>query len=353
VALTRNEVKLEEQAAQKKTVDLKRGGESYKIGIIELPAFYMDFNAANQGKTDYKSSTRDVEALLTTLNEEGVDGIVVDLRGNAGGSLQEACELTGLFLGSGPVVQVRDTSGRIQVIRNPKVPSVYKGPLVVLVNRLSASASEIFAGAIQDTGRGLIVGSRTFGKGTVQSMAPLEQGQLKVTKAKYYRISGGSTQNLGVEPDLLFPAVYDPEEIGESAIEEALPWDKILSAKYKKRDPNTLHLPELNRLHAERIAEDPEFVFFTERLAYFTEASNKTTFSLNEAVRKQERETMESDLLALENKRRKALGKELVAHFDDLADLEPEPREALDPFAKEAANVLADLIQRLSKGLPQ
>ncbi|MBU0755872.1 MAG: carboxy terminal-processing peptidase, partial [Planctomycetes bacterium] len=263
VSLLRSEVKLEEQAARKKIVELQEGEHRFKIGVIELPVFYMDFEAAGQGDPDYKSSTRDVEALLAALKQEEVAGIVFDLRGNGGGSLQEACELTGLFLGGGPVVQVRDASGRIQVIRNPKEPAVYDGPLVVLVDRLSASASEIFAGAIQDTGRGLIVGSCTFGKGTVQNLTPIEVGRLKITQAKYYRISGGSTQNRGVVPDLLFPQIYDPEQIGESANEEALPWDKIPPAKYTQIDQLTPFLPELQDLHAKRIAQDPEFTYFT------------------------------------------------------------------------------------------
>lgn len=352
VSLTRNEVKLEEQEAKKRIVELERAGGKLKIGLVKLPAFYMDFGAAGQGDPNYKSSTRDVAALLSELKSEGVDGVVIDLQGNGGGSLQEACELTGLFLNGGPVVQVRDAGGRTQVIQNPKGSAVYDGPLVVLVDRLSASASEIFAGAVQDTGRGVVVGSRTFGKGTVQNLNPVAGGQLKVTLAKYYRISGASTQNRGVIPDILFPEIYDPEEIGESAIEEALPWDRVQPIKYKTVRNLTDLLPKLRQRHADRITQDPEFVYFTDRLDYYDKIRSKTLLSLNESVRKKDRETMESDLLAIENKRRKALGEEPIESLDDLTDNEAdaeseeseESEDEPDPFTREAVNIAADLV---------
>ncbi|MCP4693244.1 MAG: tail-specific protease, partial [Desulfobacterales bacterium] len=224
-AITRNTVKLEEQAAQKKVKTLNRGGRDVKVGVIEIPAFYIDFDAMRKGDPEYKSTTRDVGRLLKELAAEGVDGVVIDLRDNGGGALQEASELTGLFIRSGPTVQVRGARGDVERLKDEDGKIAYDGPLVVLVNRLSASASEIFTGAIQDYGRGVVVGGRTFGKGTVQSLRRLKQGQLKYTVAKFYRVSGKGAQYRGVLQDILFPAVYNKDEIGESALPNAFPWD--------------------------------------------------------------------------------------------------------------------------------
>lgn len=356
VELTRNEVKLEEQAAQRTVLEIERGGEKRKIGVVELPAFYIDFKAARAGDPNYKSATRDVARLIEELKAEEVDGIVVDLRGNGGGSLVEAGELTGLFLGEGPIVQIRDPRGRSQVMENPEPEAAFPGPLVVMVDRLSASASEIFAGAVQDYGRGIVVGSRTFGKGTVQSLMPLGDGQLKYTQAKFYRISGGSTQSRGVLPDIPFPSVYDPDEIGESALEESLPWDKIDPAEYERIDDIRDDLPGLLELHEKRIAENPEFTYFIDRLAYVQAARNRTRVSLNEAVRRREREEMEARLLDIENKRREAKGEEPVESFDDLSeegeeDEPADPEDEVDPFIREAAEILVDFIHnRIGNG---
>jgi carboxyl-terminal processing protease len=347
ITLTRNEVKLEEQAASKKTVEVEREGAVMKIGIVELPAFYIDFEAARRGDPDYKSGTRDVARLVKELKEEGMDGIVLDLRNNAGGSLIEAAELTSLFLDGGPVVQIRDVDLRVQVMPSARDDTVYTGPVALLVNRISASASEIAAAAIQDHGRGLVLGGRTFGKGTVQRLMPLGDGQLKITKAKFYRISGGSTQHKGVEPDIHFPAVYDNEEIGESALDEALPWDRIAPLRYRKDTDVEAALPELKRLHRVRASNDPDFVRFTEQLAYFREAREQTLVSLNEEVRKKERAAMEAELLAIENRRRAAKGMEPLDNMDDLAEEEEEENE-VDAYAREAANILSDFV-RLSK----
>ncbi|MFU8815267.1 MAG: S41 family peptidase, partial [Pseudomonadales bacterium] len=230
ITITRDAVQLEEQAAKKKLLTLDRNGETHRIGIIEVPTFYADFKAIQQGDPSYKSTTRDVRRLIKELDEEGIDGLVIDLRNNGGGSLQEADAMTGLFIKSGPTVQVKSANRRPSIYADTDDNVAWDGPLAVLVNRLSASASEIFAGAIQDYGRGVIIGSQTYGKGTVQTLIPLNRGQLKVTAAKFYRISGQSTQHQGVIPDIEFPEMYDVERIGESALGDAMPWDMIQPA---------------------------------------------------------------------------------------------------------------------------
>ena len=235
ISIVRDEVKLEEQSAQKEIIEIPQGDKVLRIGVIDIPTFYIDFQGRQEGKKDFKSTTRDVEKLVNELKEENIDGIIVDLRNNGGGSLDEALNLTDLFIDRGPVVQVRYSNGYVQVLpedKNQKAGIVYDGPIAVLTNRLSASASEIFAGAIQDYGRGIIVGGQTFGKGTVQSVLPLEHGQLKLTQAKFYRVSGDSTQHQGVIPDILFPTLFDKEKIGESALDEALAWDTIRPVSY-------------------------------------------------------------------------------------------------------------------------
>src|SRR5690606_10177589 len=227
VTITREAVKLEEQAAKKKVLELEHDDRDYKLGVIELPAFYLDFKAFRAGDPNYKSTTRDVKRLLDELQAEKVDGVVIDLRNNGGGSLQEATELTSLFIEQGPTVLVRNADGRVDVLADENKGVYYSGPLAVLVNRLSASASEIFAGAMQDYHRALILGGQTFGKGTVQTIQPLNHGELKLTLAKFYRVSGQSTQHQGVIPDILYPDVMDTKDIGESALPAALPWDSI------------------------------------------------------------------------------------------------------------------------------
>ncbi|MFT5580536.1 MAG: carboxyl-terminal processing protease, partial [Paraglaciecola psychrophila] len=234
IEIVRDTVKLEEQSAQKKIIEVYNNDKLLKLGVIDIPAFYIDFDAMRRGDKNYKSTTRDVSKLLAELEADGVDGIVIDLRNNGGGSLQEANQLTGLFVESGPTVQIRHSN--TQVFRDGKrnASPYYRGPLAVLINRLSASASEIFAGAIQDYDRGIVVGSPSFGKGTVQSLTPLRSGQLKITESKFYRISGESTQHRGVVPDIQFPALYDPEKVGESSLDNALAWDRISPIRHRK-----------------------------------------------------------------------------------------------------------------------
>ncbi len=325
ISIVRDEVKLEEQSAQKEIIEIPQGDKVLKIGVIDIPTFYIDFQGRQEGKKDFKSTTRDVEKLVNELKEENIDGIIVDLRNNGGGSLDEALNLTDLFIDRGPVVQVRYSNGYVQVLpedKNQKAGIVYDGPIAVLTNRLSASASEIFAGAIQDYGRGIIVGGQTFGKGTVQSVLPLEHGQLKLTQAKFYRVSGDSTQHQGVIPDILFPTLFDKEKIGESALDEALAWDTIRPAGYKAKRDFQQWLPVLRESHQSRIESNPDFIYLHNQKELMTELRQRTDITLNEKKRKQEREDNEKQRLEIENKRRKAKGMELLTELksDDDSD---------------------------------
>jgi carboxyl-terminal processing protease len=325
ISIVRDEVKLEEQSAQKEIIEIPQGDKVLRIGVIDIPTFYIDFQGRQEGKKDFKSTTRDVEKLVNELKEENIDGIIVDLRNNGGGSLDEALNLTDLFIDRGPVVQVRYSNGYVQVLpedKNQKAGIVYDGPIAVLTNRLSASASEIFAGAIQDYGRGIIVGGQTFGKGTVQSVLPLEHGQLKLTQAKFYRVSGDSTQHQGVIPDILFPTLFDKEKIGESALDEALAWDTIRPAGYKAKRDFQQWLPVLRESHQSRIESNPDFIYLHNQKELMTELRQRTDITLNQKKRKQEREDNEKQRLEIENKRRKAKGMELLTELksDDDSD---------------------------------
>lgn len=344
IRITRDTVKLEEQAAQKRIIEARRGETNYKIGVIELPTFYSDFRAALAGDPDYRSSTRDVAKLIEELKAEDIDALIVDLRNNGGGSLHEANELTGLFIPTGPVVQIRGAGDRVdtQSDLNPSV--AYAGPLAVMVNRLSASASEIFAGAIQDYGRGIVIGSQTFGKGTVQSMNRLDPGQLKYTQAKYYRITGESTQSRGVIPDIEYPALIDKKDIGESALSGALPWDSIKAARYNKIDDLTTVVDYLGKRHLERIGDHPDFQYIRARAAYLEENRSQTRASLNEAERQKERAESEARLLAIENTWRKAKGLDPLKDYEELEAMEAhEDRESpSDGLLQEAGDILVD-----------
>ncbi len=253
ISLVRDKIKLEDQAAKGSVLEIINDDKPFRIGVIDIPKFYNDFEGQRNGDGNYKSTTKDVRKIIDSLTTEKVDGIIIDLREDGGGSLQEAIELTGLFIKDGPVVQVKSSDGNIEIAKDPDAGIVYAGPLAVLVNRFSASASEIFSGAIQDYGRGLIIGEQTFGKGTVQNLIDLNRlsskkmdlGQVKITIAKYYRINGGSTQNLGVIPDISFPSIVDPKEFGESAEPSALPYDEIKSAEYNKFSDLKKYVPQL------------------------------------------------------------------------------------------------------------
>ena len=353
VTIVRESVKLEEQAAQKSILNLEHEGKPFKLGIIEIPAFYIDFKAYRAGDPNYKSTTRDVRKLLAELQQEQVDGLVIDLRNNGGGSLQEATELSSLFIPQGPSVLVRNNDGRVDVLEDDNKGVFYQGPMAVLVNRLSASASEIFAGAIQDYHRGLIIGGQTFGKGTVQTIQPLNHGELKFTIAKFYRVSGQSTQHQGVLPDISYPAEYNTKEIGESALPEAMPWDSIKPAINPGPDPFKPYLKTLEKRHAQRTKHNPDFVFIHERLALSKALMKDTVVSLNEEKRRAEQDRVDQQQLAMENKRRLAKGekamqlKDLKKEDEDLAaELEKEKENKQKPekdaFLVETGHILLD-----------
>ncbi len=332
ITIVRNKVKLEEQSAQKDIIEIPRGDETLKLGVIDIPAFYIDFEGMRRGEPDFKSTTRDVKRLLDELIAEDVDGVIIDLRNNGGGSLQEANDLTGLFIEYGPTVQIRHSSRKVfrdgKRLRTP----YYDGPLAVLINRLSASASEIFAGAIQDYQRGIVVGSQSFGKGTVQTLIPLPEGQLKLTESKFYRISGDSTQHRGVIPDVEFPSQYDKAEIGESTLDHALNWDQITPVRHRKYHDIPSLVPYLTDLHEDRAKSNPDFIYLQDSLALAEETRNATSLPLNEKARVALREDREARSLAIENKRRKAKGLEPLDSFEDeevvaSADLPAETTE--------------------------
>lgn len=355
VAITREAVKLEEQAAKKSILHLEHAGHDYKLGVIEIPAFYLDFKALRAGDKEYKSTTRDVRKLLTELQEEKVDGVVIDLRNNGGGSLQEATELTSLFIEQGPTVLVRNSDGRVDVLADETPGAFYKGPLAVLVNRLSASASEIFAGAMQDYHRALILGGQTFGKGTVQSIQPLNHGELKLTLAKFYRVSGQSTQHQGVLPDIAYPANVDIQEIGESALPEALPWDSIRPAISAPQNPFAPFLTELQARHESRTRDNPDFVFTRERLALAQELMQETTVSLNEQRRRSQQDAIEKRQLSLENALRVAKGEEpldaLKKEDEELLVHEEEEKGKPedDAYLSESGHILLDYLKLNSR----
>ena len=354
VSITREAVKLEEQAAKKSVLKLKQDGRDYKLGIIEIPAFYLDFKAYRAGDPEYKSTTRDVKKLLTELQKEKVDGVVIDLRNNGGGSLQEATELTSLFIEKGPTVLVRNSDGRVDVLEDENPGAFYKGPLVLLVNRLSASASEIFAGAMQDYHRALIIGGQTFGKGTVQTIQPLNHGELKLTLAKFYRVSGQSTQHQGVLPDIDYPSIIDTKEIGESALPEAMPWDTIRPVVKPAADPFKPFLAQLKAQHEARSDKDAEFTYIRDRLALTQKLMNEKTVSLNEQDRRARHDEIEAKQLALENTRRKAKGeeplKELKKEDEDALPAEDEnTKPEDDAYLAETGRILIDYLSASSK----
>ena len=354
VSITREAVKLEEQAAKKSVLKLKQDGRDYKLGIIEIPAFYLDFKAYRAGDPEYKSTTRDVKKLLTELQKEKVDGVVIDLRNNGGGSLQEATELTSLFIEKGPTVLVRNSDGRVDVLEDENPGAFYKGPLALLVNRLSASASEIFAGAMQDYHRALIIGGQTFGKGTVQTIQPLNHGELKLTLAKFYRVSGQSTQHQGVLPDIDYPSIIDTKEIGESALPEAMPWDTIRPVVKPAADPFKPFLTQLKAQHEARSDKDAEFTYIRDRLALTKKLMDEKTVSLNEQDRRARHDEVEAKQLSLENTRRKAKGeeplKELKKEDEDALPVEDEnTKPEDDAYLSETGRILIDYLSASTK----
>ena len=312
VSLTRKKISLEEQAAKKSVHSISDGKATYRIGVISLPTFYEDVAGRQKGLEDYKSATRDVARLLDELRKEKVDSVLIDLRNNGGGSLMEAIELTGLFIDKGPVVQQRNASGEIAVGSDTQAGVAWDGPLGVLINRSSASASEIFAAAIHDYGRGLIIGEPSFGKGTVQTMVDLDRvaknrmpefGTLKMTVAQFFRINGGTTQLRGVTPDILFPTVADAENSGESSFDNALPWVQIKAADYAPAGDLRGLLPLLLARHEARVKKDSDFQYLQDDIAEFKLQRQKNLISLNETVRRKERDAQEERLKLRESRR--------------------------------------------------
>lgn len=374
VTITRQKVRLEEQAAKAETIEIPAAGDqpARSIGVIKLPAFYQDFEGRRRNPNDYTSATRDISKLLAVFKEQGVDGVVMDLRNNGGGSLDEAVELTGLFIDKGPVVQVRESGGRVTVNADRTAGVSWDGPLAVLTNRGSASASEIFAGAIQDYGRGLVIGETTFGKGTVQNLVDLDRwpanetprfGQVKLTIAQFFRVAGGSTQHKGVVPDIAFPVSVDGTEYGESTYDNALPWTKIAAVPHTQYGNFSALLPRLDALHAARVATDKEFQWWSEDVAQFRAEAAKKYVSLNEAERRAERDTQEAQRKQRQAER-KTLGLALDPLAEDAADdglganerdiIKDAAREKLaedrpDPLLRESAAILADAIEVLGE----
>lgn len=350
LSLTRNQVKLEEQAAKSEVITVPRDGRDWRIGVIEVPSFYRDYRALSTGDKNYTSTTKDVKRLIGELEDQGIDGLVIDLRDNGGGHLTEATALSGLFIDNGPVVQLRNANGRISRLDDPDpVPRVaYNGPLAVLVNRYSASASEIFAAAIQDYARGVIIGQKTFGKGTVQNLYSLDQyvrrpddeglGQLTLTIGKYYRVTGESTQHRGVDPDISLPSHIDAEVVGESVRESALPWDTIRTTKFRPGEPLDSTISSLTASHNQRSQGDPDFQYLVEGIRDIEEVRSKKAVSLNIDKRMQEREESMNRRLERENARRAALQLEPVATIEELEKL-----DAPDVQLDQAADIVTDL----------
>ncbi len=347
IEITRDTVDLEDQAAQGEVVEITRDDGTHRLGVVKIPTFYVDFDAWQAGEEDYRSTTRDVAKEVERLQAKGVEGIVLDLRNNGGGALQEANSLIGLFIDRGPTVQVRDARGRISLYGDTESGTLYDGPLAVLVNRLSASASEIFAGAIQDYGRGLVVGTDTFGKGTVQTLNELSHGEIKLTRAKFYRISGASTQHRGVEPDIRFPSLVDPELIGESSLDNALPWDTVREVQYRTYGQPRQYLETLRARHDERAEQQPNFRYLEQRSELASKLREQhTSVSLNREQRQQEVEAREAEQLALENQRRRALGLEPLESWVDARDEEESDEEPVDRAqVLETAQILLDYVQ--------
>ncbi len=351
ITLVRDKIKLEEQSAKDKILDVKNDNKDYKLGVITIPAFYSDFEAEQRGDKNYKSTTRDVKKLLEDLKKEKISGLIIDLRNNGGGSLEEAVKLTGLFIKDGPVVQIKSSDGRIREEDDPDSSIFYNGPMIVLVNRFSASASEIFSAAIQDYGRGLIVGEQTYGKGTVQNLIDLNRlipnsstklGQIKLTIAKFYRINGESTQHLGVVPDIVYPAAIDPKEFGESSEPSSLPWDQISPTKYNMYGDVKRYVPELEKEHIKRINDDDtEWAKYLDEINEYKDAHDRKYVSLNEIQRKKEQDEMDKKKFERENEIRKKLGLKLLKEGETQADSSDQKE---DPVLDETGQIMTDFI---------
>ena len=330
VILEREEVKLEEQAAQSKIINTPINDKEIKLGIINLPAFYIDFNGWRNRDPDFRSSSKDIEKILAEFNEQNVDALLLDLRGNSGGSLYEANRLTGLFVAAGATVQVKESNGYVRPWGDGRAIQAWEKPLAILVDRYSASASEILAGAIQDYERGIIIGDQTYGKGTVQKLDTLSAGQIKITESKFYRVSGESTQRKGIVPDILLPAYTSRDDFGEEALETALPWDVIKPIRHKKYgiDNNAMEAIRISVNH--RKQEDPNLTYISSFRQTLENERDIKFLSLNIEKRKQEKEAREARYLGLENARRKSLELEMFESYEDLLEYRKDLDEVID-----------------------
>ncbi|MBD8881969.1 carboxy terminal-processing peptidase [Rhodanobacter sp. 7MK24] len=374
ISLVRKKVNIEESAAKKKIIEIKDGNGVRKIGVIDLPSFYSDFGARSEGDKDFRSATRDVAKLIGELKAAGVQGIIVDLRGNGGGSLAEADSMTGLFTGKGPVVQVRDARGQVDVQGADNTTPLWDGPLAVMVNRGTASASEIFSAAIQDYGRGIIIGTPTFGKGTVQTLIDLDHysqnpdgkpqyGELKMTVQEFFRINGGSTQIKGVTPDIAFPSNGDAKDFGESTYDNALPWTHIAPADYKVEGDVKAYVQQLDGEHDARVASSPAWKLMLDQLAQYKTMRDQTSVSLNFAKREAERKQQDA-LQASFRDRQKAIDgsdaylKDQDGALDDGLDpgerslktelqQQKDAKDAPDAQLREAAHIVSDEVDML------
>ncbi len=373
IELVREKIILEDQSAKKQVKTIESNGKTYKVGIIKVPAFYADFKAANAGDPNYKSTTRDVKLLIDTLkNKDKVDAIVMDLRANGGGSLLEAIDLTGLFIGKGPVVQVKDLRGKVDVNESTNPAVAWDGPFGVMVDRLSASASEIFSGAIQDYGRGIIMGTQTYGKGTVQSSidlnklvnpsilqrlaaliskegsvgtagtgsTPPQLGQINLTMAKFYRVTGSSTQHKGVMPDIIFPSVYPMDKIGEDTEPSALPWDVVNRSNFTPVQDLSAVRPVLVKQHEQRMANSLDYKVLQQDIADMKKRDNEVSVTLNENKLKAERDSLEAKALAKTNELRASRGLPPIKKGDKITK-----EDSFDFVENESLKVMADLMQ--------
>ena len=377
IKILRDKVKLEDKSAQSKILEIEQSGKTLSIGVIEIPAFYMDFEAYRARDPNFKSTTRDVYNLIKELKDSKVDGIVLDLRSNGGGSLFEATSLTDLFIDRGPVVQIRDSNQRVQRNNRAYRAAAYDGPLLVMINRLSASASEIVAGALQDYGRALVVGSQSFGKGTVQDVTPLSKGQLKLTISKFYRVSGDSTQHRGILPDIEFPSTYDFEEVGESQQDNALPWDRIRRVPHTTKTNLQPLIGALTENHTKRRQSDPDFVSLVDKIELSDNWDSQKMLSLNLEKRRLRSESWDKQLFEIENKRRQAKGLNIFEDLESWRDSGEEQEDVVnqdtskteelatsidieneenileeDPMLYEAGNILGDQIMMTTENSP-
>ena len=318
VEIEREIVELEERAAKSKIYSLNKNGSEYKIGIIDLPSFYLDFEAWQARDPNYKSSSKDVKNILDEFKKQSVDAVLVDLRNNSGGALTEANKLTGLFTSAGATLQIKESNGNIIPWGDARVRQAWSKPMAVLVNRYSASASEIFAGAIQDYQRGLVIGQRTFGKGTVQRLDNLSEGQLKITESKFYRVSGDSTQSRGIDPDIVLPSTWDIETVGESSLPTHLPWDKIKPTRYRTFSEDSIAIEKTIVAFEERLSTDPNLIYLKDVRSRYDQNKNKMELSLNIDERRSEQEERKQWLLEVENKRRSSLGMEIFKDYESM-----------------------------------